>query len=447
MADILYQGGDTPRLESVRLLARPASFRTLRRWMLAMAAVLLVLLFLPWQQNVQGLGEVTALRPDERPQQAVATVGGRVVEWFVEEGAVVKAGDPIVALAEVKESYLDPRALDRTGQQLRQKRLAVASKSDKADALARQRVALDSAWVFAIQKADNRIAQLTATLVAAQLEDSLATLQLERAQSLFAAGLRSLAELEAARQRAQRASALATEQRAALGTARAERSGVDADYREKIAKVEGDRSATLAEVAEGESDVAKLAMGVDNLAERQGLLVVRAPRDGIVVRALRGGTGEIVKDGEAVASVQPSTPQLAVALQVSARDVPLVRIGDKVRIEFEGWPAVQFSGWPSVAVGTFGGQVAVIDQFALPNGTYRVLVAADPAEEPWPTELRLGSGVRGWALLREVRVWFEIWRLVNGFPAALPKDAGSGSAASGASPKQSGDGSSKSEKP
>jgi len=423
MADLLDPLARGPRLESVRLLARPASFRTLRRWLLAVAATVLVVLFLPWQQNVQAMGDVTALRPDERPQQAVATVGGRVIEWFVEEGAQVSAGDPLVALGEVKETYLDPRALDRTGQQLRQKRMAVSSKAEKAAALARQRSALDSAWVFAVQKADNRIAQLTATLAAAQLEDSLAALQLARAQALFADGLRSRAELEAARQRAQRASALATEQAAALGTARAERNGVDADYREKIAKVEGDRSATLAEVAEGEAEVAKLAMGLDNLSERQGLLIVRAPRDGIVVRALRGGTGEIVKDGEAVASVQPLTPQLAVALRVSARDVPLVRIGDPVRLEFEGWPAVQFSGWPSVAVGTFGGRVAVIDQFAAPDGTYRVLVSADPADQPWPAELRLGSGARGWALLREVRVWFELWRMMNGFPPALPQDA------------------------
>ena len=29
------------------------------------------------------------------------------------------------------------------------------------------------------------------------------------------------------------------------------------------------------------------------------------------------------------------------------------------------------------------------------------------------------------ALLRNVRVWFEVWRLLNGFPPALP-DAGAG---------------------
>ena len=42
-----------------------------------------------------------------------------------------------------------------------------------------------------------------------------------------------------------------------------------------------------------------------------------------------------------------------------------------------------------------GLRVAVVDQFAQANGAYRVLVEADPDDEPWPSELRLGSGARG----------------------------------------------------
>lgn len=415
-----------PSLDSVKLLGRQPSFRTLGRWMLTILTLLVVILFLPWQQNVQATGEVTALRPDERPQQAVAAVGGRIVTWYMAEGDTVRAGDPIVALAEVKESYLDPRTLERAGTQVASKVAAVAGKRAKAEALARQRDALDSAWRFARQKADNRITQLTASLSAARLEDSIATVQATRAASLFEEGLRSRAELETARQRAQRATVLAQEVEAGLGTARAERAGVDAEYAEKIAKVEGDRSSALAEAAEGEAEVAKLSTGRDNLELRRDLLVVRAPRNGILVRALRAGIGEILKDGEAIATVQPASPALAVAINVTARDVPLLAAGDQVRLEFAGWPAVQFSGWPSVAVGTFGGRVAVIDQFAAPDGTYRVLVAADPSDEPWPRELRLGSGARGWALLRRVSVGFEIWRLVNGFPpTASPAAAAS----------------------
>jgi hypothetical protein len=103
-----------------------------------------------------------------------------------------------------------------------------------------------------------------------------------------------------------------------------------------------------------------------------------------------------------------------------------------VRLEFAGWPALQFSGWPNASLGTFGGRVAVVDQVALPNGYYRVLVAPDPAQPSWPQELLMGSGVRGWAMLREVRVWFEVWRTVNGFPPALPQ--------SGAAPTSGGSG-------
>lgn len=410
-------------LESVKLLSRQPSFRVLGRWMGAIFAVLVIVAFLPWQQNVQGAGQVTALRPEERPQQAVAAVGGRIARWYIEEGQSVKAGDPIVALSEVKEAYLDPLTLDRLGEQVGSKRIAVQEKRAKADALAVQARALDSAWQFARIRADNRITQLRASLQAAQLEDSLAQVQVARTENLFRDGLRSRLEVEQARQRAQRAQALALEQEAALGTARADRAGVDADYTEKIAKVDGDRRATLAEVAEGSAEVSKLATGEANLAERQGLLVVRAPRDGIVVLALRAGIGEIVTDGEPIATVQPSNPKLAVAVQVTPRDVPLLRIGDKVRLEFAGWPAMQFSGWPSVAVGTFGGRVAVIDQVVSADGNYRVLVEADPDDQAWPKELLMGSGARAWALLRNVRVWFEMWRLLNGFPPALPSSA------------------------
>jgi multidrug efflux pump subunit AcrA (membrane-fusion protein) len=415
--DLLDQRDE--QLESIKLLAVQPSYGTLGRWMLALLGVLVLVAFLPWRQNVQGYGEVTALRPDDRPQQAVATVGGRLAEWFVQEGEVVRAGDPLLALTEVKEAYLDPAALDRLGEQVRAKRQAVIEKRAKAAALALQGRALDSAWHFARIRADNRITQLEASLEAAQLEDSLATVQAARIATLFADGLRSRADMEVAQQRAQRARALAVEQGAALATARADRAGVDADFTEKIAKVDGDRSATLAEVSEGMAEIAKLSTGQSNLEERRDLLVVRAPRDGIVVQVLKAGIGEIVADGGAIATVQPADPTLAVALQVNPRDLPLLKVGDQVRLEFAGWPAMQFSGWPSVAVGTFGGRVAVIDPVAQASGSYRILVDADPTDEPWPDLLRIGSGARGWALLRRVPVWFEIWRLLNGFPPSL----------------------------
>jgi hypothetical protein len=60
--------------------------------------------------------------------------------------------------------------------------------------------------------------------------------------------------------------------------------------------------------------------------------------------------------------------------------------------------------------------VVVIDNFANDKGMYRMLVVPDPNDIPWPEALRVGSGAQGIALLRNVPLWYELWRQLNGFP-------------------------------
>jgi hypothetical protein len=98
--------------------------------------------------------------------------------------------------------------------------------------------------------------------------------------------------------------------------------------------------------------------------------------------------------------------------------------GDKVRLQFDGWPALQFSGWPGASFGTFGGEVAVIDYVSTEKNSYRILVKPDPLDEPWPDQLRIGSGAIGWAMLSRVPVWYEIWRQMNGFPPKFYENIG-----------------------
>jgi hypothetical protein len=104
-----------------------------------------------------------------------------------------------------------------------------------------------------------------------------------------------------------------------------------------------------------------------------------------------------------------------VQLFVKPIDVPLIKVGRKVRIQFEGWPALVFSGWPDVGFGTFGGRVAVIDNIDS-AGKYRILVVPDPDATPWPEAIRVGSGAYGWAMLNDVPIWYELWRQLNAFP-------------------------------
>ena len=139
-----------------------------------------------------------------------------------------------------------------------------------------------------------------------------------------------------------------------------------------------------------------------------------------------GDAATFISAGQVVATFVPDNAARAVELFIDGRDVALVRPGAKVRLQFEGWPAVQFSGWPSVAVGTFGGEVVAVDASAQPNGKFRVLVTEDATElEPWPDRdfVRFGASARGWVLLETVSIGYELWRQLNNFPPEFPTAA------------------------
>lgn len=426
-------------LHAPALLRTPRHHGVLRRWLIGFTVVAVVILFLPWQQYVAGKGTVTAYRPEDRPQLVNTAIAGRITAWHVDEGQFVRKGDPILSLAEIKDDYLDPATADRYREQVDAKGAAASAKAAKLEALDAQIAALTEGQGLKAQQLRTKVEQVRFTVVAdsaaveaALLDSTVAMRQLGAQEALYRDGLKSLTELESARTRAQSVAARVASARGSLAKSRAELENatlevrtVAAEYADKLAKARGDRSATAAEMHETRADVAKLRNSEMNVRLRNGLATVTAPQDGYVVRALRAGVGETVKEGEAVATVMPDAAELAVELYVKAMDVPLLRPGRKVRLTFDGWPALQFAGWPSVAVGTFGGIIAVIDQINAPDGTYRILVRPDATDEPWPASpsLRVGSGVVGWAMLDEVPIWYELWRTLNGFPPSVKQPA------------------------
>lgn len=422
---IAVAGVDDTALECLKLIDQRDSHPSFSRWGLGLLLAVVGAMFLPWQQYVRAAGEVTALTPQDRPQVVPAVIGGRIAEWHVQEGQYVTKGTLLLRLTEVKDAYLDPRTLDRYGEQLSGKERAIGAKEAKARALADQIAALEQGRGLAIEQARNTVSQLEAAVAAATTDSVVADDQLRRRERLAAEGLSALNDLQASRLRFQQSAAKLVEARNQLATARLRVDGVAADYDDKLAKAEADRSATLAEIGEGRAELAKLRNDYANLQIRNGFYEILAPQDGYIVRALRAGVGEQVKEGDPLVTIMPSSPQLAVALRVRGTDLPLITTGRKVRMEFDGWPALQFAGWPSVAVGTFGGVVAVVDRVNGPDGMYRILVTPDPEDEPWPTPLQQGTGVRGWAMLNDVRLGFEIWRQFNGFPPSITPPGGS----------------------
>ena len=173
----------------------------------------------------------------------------------------------------------------------------------------------------------------------------------------------------------------------------------------------------LAKEAEARARLNKADIGLS----RQSSQIVRAPRDGRIVHITAGNTSTLVKAGDSIATFAPTDIDRAVEVFLSGLDAPIVQEGRRVRIMFEGWPAVQFSGWPKAAVGTFGGIVASVDPVARPDGTFRALIYEDPYD-PWPDEryLRLGGKARAWVQLSPVRLGYELWRQLNRFPPRPP---------------------------
>jgi hypothetical protein len=105
-----------------------------------------------------------------------------------------------------------------------------------------------------------------------------------------------------------------------------------------------------------------------------------------------------------------------VELFVKPVDLPLIANGQKVRFLFDGFPAIVFSGWPSACYGTFTGTVVAVETSVSDNGLFRLLVTESEGEKVWPMELRMGTGAAGFALLKDVPLWYELWRNINGFP-------------------------------
>lgn len=409
-------------LETTTLLGKADTSRIVSRWLIGILVVLIAILFLPWQQNVQGTGFITALNPADRPQQLQSRIDGRIEAWYVQEGQYVQRGDTIVRISEIKEEYLNPNVLALTSQQQRAKENAIVEKENKAEALSLQIDQLEQQREFKLQQTRNKVLQYQAEVRQAVLEDSVARDQLRRRERLFgdSLGLVSVNDLQSFQIKAQSAAAKLIEKQQMLSITETDLSSIPVEYGEKIAKARSDRAATLSEVSEGRSEVAKLRDKVGAISVRNTFYAIEAPQDGYVVRASETGQGQIVKAGSPVVTLQPARPSKAVELYVKPMDVALLKPGRHVRVFFDGWPALQVSGWPQVAVGTFGATVAVIDQFPSADGRFRVLLVPDTThDEPWPAQLRLGTGAEGWAMLDNVTVGWEIWRQLNGFPLSI----------------------------
>lgn len=391
--------------------------------------LLLISLFLPWTQNIRARGTLITLSPDGREQAINSVISGRIEKWYVREGQLVAKGDTILYISEMKTEYLDPELVDKTRNQASAKKASKEAYINKGKALDQQITALIRNRDLKQKQAQNYLEQSALKLRSDSIDYQtslmnldIAQKQFDRQQKLYDQGLKSLTELEGKRQKLQESiNKKISAQNKWLASqsqyvnAELNLSTVENEYREKIAKARSDKMTALSGEMEAESEYNKLSIQQESYAKRSSFYYILAPQNGYVTRASKSGIGEILKEGEQIFTFVPERTEIAVELHVRPLDLPLIQEGRKVRLQFDGWPALVFNGWPGMSFGTFGGTIVGYDKVAI-NGTFRVLVAPDQSQGDWPELLRLGSGAYGIALLNTVPVWYEFWRNLNGFP-------------------------------
>ncbi|MEI7685314.1 MAG: biotin/lipoyl-binding protein [Planctomycetota bacterium] len=468
-------------LSALHFAKTPALTRRVSRFLLAFLALLpAALVLVPWTQSVYGTGKAIAFNPVQRPQFVVSPIEGRIKKWYVREGQRVSMGQRIVEMVD-NDPNLELRLLDEERATLDRMR---AAEGRVRDIEARIRN-LESSRELAIavqqsilRQEQARVQGIEQELIEARAALDAAEPNFKRQKELYEnklGGLASKRDLELAIQSLEtgQAKLRAAEAKVRLAKA-AERAAQDG-----LGKVQADTAAMInletASRRSAEADTASVRRDkaqIEVRIARQRAQYIDAPSDGIIFRLLANAEqgGILVKPGERLAVLVPDvkssqsadnveicevvgalgascqgltllatnfhmmadrsfltdrgTPGIVAELLIDGNDFPIVREGDKVRLQFEGWPAIQFVGWPSVAVGTFGGKIRLVDPTSNDKGQFRILVEPDPEDGPWPDEKYLRQGVRaqGWVMLRPVTLGWELWRQLNGFPPAREYD-------------------------
>ena len=413
-------------------------------------------LIAPWQQSIAGKGTVIAFAPLSRQQTIEAPIKGRILAWGegLHENSRVTAGQII---AEIQD--LDVNYAERLNDQLTQANNKVSAARSELQATEKQRESAEEVVRSYERQVDLMIAARDLTISAADefvqsaIDKYEAELQkvieaeailaqdkadYNRQKTLFDQKIVSEQKLQQADQknRSSQAKLEATKRNVAAAMNEYEGKQKDRDAKAKEAQSKIDQARAYLDksrqdVSKVDSEIAKSEKGYTEAekdliemqvkVDRQKTQVVRSPQDGFILRLVANQGGEMVKEGDPLCIIVPDTADRAVQLWVKGVDAPLITAGSPVRLQFEGWPAVQFAGWPSVAVGTFGGRVVSVDSTDNGKGEFRVLAQPDPDEPGWPKEQYLRQGVRanGFVLLKQVPLWYEIWRKLNGFPPTV----------------------------
>lgn len=413
------------RFPAMHLVRSSWFARVLSRLMfILLVGLILAGIFLPWQQTSRCEGEVVARLPQLRSQSVQSGTKGVIkkLKDGLREGMAVKEGDFIMEIEPFsKDQFIQLEEVKRGYET--QLKYSEDNEIGVRDQLNTERSRMN----FELQAIDAKInaskEKVTGAKAKAKSQKSKFEQAMNEVKSMLELRGDTIPEIKfleaknkAISEEEDLVAAYAQEEEEIqlLEEANKYREGKVKEIETKITELDNKILKAQEEVQKNKNLLSEIKI---KLGESQQLSI-NSPSTGII-QAIFGQAGaNNVKEGDKLFEVIPDTADLAVELIVLGNDYPLISVGDEVRLQFEGWPAIQFVGWPSVAVGTFGGKVIAKNPSVDSKGDFKIIVSPDPNQPKWPDGENLRQGVRanGWVILRTVPLGFEVWRQLNGFP-------------------------------
>ncbi len=385
-------------------------------------AVLIALLFLPWQQTVKGVGALMAQDPKQRIYTINAPIDGFIDKMDVTEATRVAKDALLMSLKPSDTEY--ENLLHQVVENITRE-LALAK---KREAVLERKISLQRRLLSEqLRNLEQEIENLRREKEMLQNMDdakravlNAAKRELDRVGKLYKEGIASQKAYDTAKKN----HAMALAQVNNIG--------------EKIGVVEGkieiierkkrvSRQQTAIKIADYEKQIAatkgKMALLHTKMAEQKSKArafsrtFIKAKSEGVVLRVLQNDTNRFLKKGEPLILFAPAAKRRVLRVRFSDFNMPLVKKGLPVRIAFYGWPSLQIPGWPIIRFGTFGGKIVGVDTVSYESGSFYAYVEETP-EEPWPdpNELRNGTRANVWVGLDVVPIWYQLWRVVNALP-------------------------------
>jgi len=387
---------------------------------------ILAMLFLPWQQTVTGYGKLIAYDPSQRDYAILSTVNGFVEKYFVQENEFVKKGQPLCQIVD-KDQNLSQRFVEQEQLLLKQQ----ISTQEQIEIVKSQIVSLKLYYQNGLKIYDTKLEQSKQKIESLHLQNEamkkdfiIQENQYKRMESLKDIGIESLRSYEKAKNEYLRSKMMY------------EKNGIDISIEEKNYHILDDEKLKFSNKSENsigqlERNLLQTKVSLKNIntsivslkskSESYSSRVIKAPKDGIVVRILQNDINKLLKEGDKLIHFAPKVSQRSILLKVSDFNMPLIKENLPVRIMFYGWPAMQISGWPTISYGTFGGYVKSVEPLTHEEGAYYLHVF-ETKDEPWPDEnvLKLGTKAVAWIRLETVSIWYQIWRYINAMPPNMP---------------------------